>query len=330
MNRFRPTPLVLDTPMETQNTLREFRNRFVTRSKHKTTEPSGSGDTPTDIFAPKTLDEFIGQAKAKKLVRVMVQAAKVENRPLPNTMISGPFGQGKSALARLMVELYGAKVPVIDGTSANKSVPDSGIVIIDEIHNLEPEICDTLNVMLDKGIVHIVGCTTNPGALPAAFRSRFRSIYLEPYEIKDVTFILKNAVKRKGVTARTAFLTNVATRSRFNPRMALNYLALVFDIMAVKKSTVATRQIIDEAFTQLGVDKYGFQTRDYAYMHALPGDGRSVGLQYISAMIQIDEKTIEEEIEPFLMQMGLVDRSSRGRRKIADIAAVHDSIASEG
>lgn len=285
-------------------------NGLIILPTHRTTIPS------QNPFEPSSLKEYVGQERAKSLVDIMIKAAKVENRSLPNILISGSYGQGKTILAKLILKEANQTAKEIDGTSANRLPPSQGQVIIDEAHNLASEIMDTLNVYLDRGGLHIIACTTNPGALTAPFRSRFRPIHLEPYTIKDLTIILKNVIIRKGYTTSKDHLEDIANRSRFTPRTALTNLALIFDIMAIKRERKTTNEILNEAFDNLGVDNVGFLERDRAYLEALPVD-RAVGLQYLSAIIGVDSTTIEEEIEPYLMRLGLVDRTSRGRVKIA-------------
>ncbi len=267
-----------------------------------------------DFLRPQNLNEYVGQPKAKQIVATTVQAALKEQRALPNILISGPFGQGKTILALLMAQEYGKKFPLIDAASVNKNIVESGTVIIDEIHNLDATVCDSLNILLDSHNLHIIGCTTNPGALPSAFRSRFRNIPLGPYSNDDISQILTMALSRKGISSTKTLVYEIAKRSRLNPRISLNNLSFILDVALVKDASLGIH-IIDEAFHQLGIDKDGFSLRDYAYLDAIP-EGRSVGIQYISAVTSIDPKTIEEEIEPYLMQKGLIDRTSRGRHKL--------------
>jgi Holliday junction DNA helicase RuvB len=270
-----------------------------------------------DIFAPTTFDEYIGQAKAKQNVSIMVDAALKEQRPIPNILIDGPFGLGKTTLATLILKRAGIEPVLVDGAAVAKNMP-TGTVIIDEIHNVPPDVCDSLNIALDRGELTVVGCTTTLGALPAAFRSRFRQVHLDLYSVADLTEILEKVAKRKGIQSTKPLLTQVAKRSRFTARIAINYLATIFDYMAVKSESTLTAKTMKEVFENLGLDEFGFLPRDYEYLKALNTE-QPVGLQYLEAMINVDKATIEEEIEPYLMRMGLINRTPRGRLLIKDL-----------
>lgn len=267
-------------------------------------------------FKPQTLEEYVGQEKAKRIVSIIVQAAIKDRRPLPNTMITGPYGQGKTSLARIMADSFDKKIQLIDASSVNKNPLDNGTYIIDEIHNLESSVCDSFNILLDNNDLHIIGCSTDPGQLPAAFRSRFRQIFLENYTESNISTIIRNVLTKKGLSIEGRALKDIAKRSRMNPRVSLNYLAFILDILTLKNQQYITYQIVLDAFKELSVDKEGYSARDYAYLKALPADGRPVGLQYLSAITAIDEKTILSEVEPYLLQQGLIDRTSKGRKLI--------------
>lgn len=271
-----------------------------------------------DVFTPTSFEDYVGQTDVKELAQIMVKAALAEKRRLPNIMIVGEYGLGKTSLAKLVVKGVGLEPTVIDAMSINKAIPTDGTVIIDEIHNLDAEVADTLNIHLDRGRLTIIGCSTDPGALPPAFRSRFRTLVLDNYTDDELTTILSKASHRKGVMAPSSTLRRVAERSRNNARMAINNLAFVFDLMVVRGQKTITDTLVYDAFTKLNIDANGYTKRDYKLLAALPFD-RPVGLQYLSAVTGIDEKTIEEEVEPYLMRTGKLDRTLRGRIKLNDI-----------
>lgn len=277
-----------------------------------------------DIYTPRTFAEYIGQKEAKELAQIMIEAANLERRRLPNIMISGEYGLGKSSLARLIVVGVNQPLRVIDAVNVNKIIPDAGTIIIDEIHNLDSEVADSLNLYLDRGELTIIGCTTDPGKLPAPFRSRFRNLHLTNYTNQDLMKMLKNVCDRKNISlatpivVQTSALFMIAERSRNNARASTSNLAFIFDLMTVQKKTSLTNEVVREGFQKLGIDDKGYQQRDYKIMSAIPSD-RPVGLQYLAAITGIDEKTIEEEIEPYLLRTGKLDRTARGRIKISEI-----------
>jgi Holliday junction DNA helicase RuvB len=271
-----------------------------------------------DIFTPTTFDQYMGQVEAKELARIMVTASRKEKRPLPNILVVGEYGLGKTTLAKIIHREYGIDPVVIDASSINREIPMTGDFLIDEIHNLTPDVADTLNIYLDSGNLRILGCTTDEGQLPSAFRSRFRPLFLQSYSVDDLTSILEAIIKRKGVTATRSTIKMIAARSRFNARQATQYISFIFDYMVVLDQRTITPHLVQEAFAKLGVDDNGFVERDRRFMAALPDD-RAVGLQYLAAITGINEKTIEQEVEPYLLRMGKLDRSSRGRIKMGEI-----------
>lgn len=270
--------------------------------------------TPKDIFSPQSFEDYIGQSEAKQLAQIMVAAAHNERRRLPSIMVVGEYGLGKTSLARIIMRAAGLSERLYDGASINKEFPEPGTFIIDEIHNLETQVADTLNTRIDNGSYTIIGCTNNPGALPSAFRSRFRTLQLHAYTPDDLRIVVRRICERKGIRYTERALNLLAERSRFNARQVIMYLSLVFDIMSVNKTSALNVEVVHEAFSHLGVDSNGLLPRDREYLRVLPN--RPVGLQFLSAVLGIDEKTIEEEVEPFLLRMGLIDRTPRGRVKI--------------
>lgn len=283
----------------------------------QTAESTKPASKDKDVFKPPTFKEFVGQERIKELLDISIKAADNEHRPLPNIMFVGHFGLGKSTLANLTLKEAKLPIRVVDGASVNKNLP-IGTLIIDEIHNLLPETCDSLNIQLDEGNVHIVGCTTNLGVLPEAFRSRFRVYQLERYSAIDLLTITRNICNRKRVTATDLILIDIAKRARENPRHLRTLLSNIFDYMAVKHTKQLTNEITAKVFRLLGVDEKGYLERDKQYVAVLPDD-QPVGLNWLSARLGIDSTTIQEEIEPYLLRTGVIDRTPKGRLKIRDI-----------
>lgn len=273
----------------------------------------------SEIFSPQNFTQYIGQNRAKQIASVLVQSSKIQNKPLSNMLISGPWGTGKTSLAKVIRLETGKSIKIVDASSIS-SIGDLGYdksVIIDEIHNLDPKVADSLNILIDQGTSSIIGCTTNPGALSSAFKSRFRSIELERYNLSDMRQIITHASVRKGIRMDGKTIADVANRSRLNPRTAINNLAFIFDYMVVKGALYVAPRLAQEAFETLGIDTNGFTKRDYEYMSIL--SDKPLGVSNLSSRLGIDPQTIEKEIEPYLLQTGYIDRMPRGRIKLKDI-----------
>lgn len=272
-----------------------------------------------DIFKPQTFDDYVGQEQAKELIKVMLDAAEQEERYYPNLLLTGSAGLGKTSLAQII--LSGIPHRFLAGSSVNECYEElRNFVIIDEIHNVKHEVCDTLNTVIDRGGIVIMGCTTNPGKLPGPFRSRFQTITLEQYTIDDLVEIQRRVLNRKGTLEMDdGLLSVIALRGRGTPRITLKYLAFVMDLMTVNGHNTLTRELLDQAFDMLGVDEQGLLKIDHDYLSAFPTNGRPVGIQYLQAVLAQDKETIEQEIEPYLLQLKLIDRTPRGRQKINNV-----------
>jgi Holliday junction DNA helicase RuvB len=270
------------------------------------------------IFTPQNFDDYVGQERPKAIARLMISASQIEARSLPNILIDGPYGTGKTSLAKIIFQSAGITPRVMDAAAFKGTPFIKHPLIIDEVHNLDSVVADSLNLLIDRGSVQLIACTTSPGQVPAAFKSRFREIHLEPYNLNEIEKILANAVARKNLTMADKTIAEIARRSRLNPRAAIHNLSFIFDWMIVNNNFVPTQKNLEDAFSILGIDKNGLTERDYKYLAALDTD-RSVGLSHLSAMLGLDTKTIEREVEPYLLQLGLVGRMPRGRILLKDL-----------
>lgn len=271
---------------------------------------------------PQTLKEFVGQEKAKEILRIIVDSANKEKRLIPNILLTGAYGHGKTTLAKLIAKRHKKKLKIIDGSIAGSVIkPDPGkIYIVDEAHNIPAKITDSFNIMIDAGELRIVACTTNPGALPAPFRSRFRTIYLTEYQPLDIAKIIQRATNRLEVKIDKTAVDMIANRSKCNPRAALTILDFVREIGSLNSNPEITIIVVLDALNKLGINEIGLTILDRKYLELLRTD-RPVGLQYISSVLSVDSETIQEEIEPYLIRLGIIERTARGRVMVDPAAA---------
>jgi holliday junction DNA helicase RuvB len=287
------------------------------RSIMEVVSPSNSPPRTRNIFMPTSFEEYVGQETIKKLVNIRIKAAKMQGRPLPHFLITGEFGLGKTTFAKLIGKEYSGKN--IIPHDANKmdlfNIPTSGVVIIDEIHNLADAVMDSLNIVMDTyPNLTLIGATTDSGKLTAPFRSRFQILNLQPYSVEDLIKIVTiDYQKRGGIKLSPEQVVQIALRSRMNARQATHNLSLIFDLMAVYEESELTDSTLTESFDLAGLDKYGLRPIDRLYLRALNQQGTPVGIQYISARTGADPATILEEIEPFLLRTGMIERQIRGR-----------------
>jgi len=273
---------------------------------------------PENPLEPRSFSEFIGQDRAKEVLSIIVDSANKEHRIIPNILLTGPYGHGKTTLAKLIVRRHKKDVRIVDGASTDKLLldkPSKGtIYIIDEAHNIPTEVTDSFNIQIDSGNLRVIACTTNPGALPAPFRSRFRSIYLHDYTPVDLERIVFNALLRSKQSATHEAIQMIAARSKLNPRQALTILEFSREVRVLRGDREITADDLREVFYKLDIDDRGLTALDQKYLSLLKYD-TPVGLQFISSILSVDRETIQEEIEPYLIHLGLVERTPRGRKK---------------
>jgi len=266
---------------------------------------------------PRTFDEFVGQKPIKHVLKIIVDAAIKENRNIPNILLTGGFGHGKTTLSKLIVDRFKRSAIIIDGSYAESLLTpnDDAVYIVDEIHNMQPAISDSLNILLDSGKLHLIGCTTSPGKLQAPFRSRFRHLYINDYTENEIGEIVTNAAKRTNLNISEQVAITIAKRSKFNPRNALLILDFVREIVSVENLKTVTQETVEKALDWLQIDKRGLTDLDRKYLETLKYLN-PIGLKYISSILCLDTSTIEEQIEPFLVNSGFVERTPRGRMLI--------------
>lgn len=264
-------------------------------------------------YEPRNFNEFIGQESVKDVLEIIVDSANKEKRLIPNILLTGAYGHGKTTLAKLVAKRHNKKIEILDAAVAGAIITPSKdkIYIIDEAHNLASQLTDTYNILIDTDNLRIIACTTNPGALSAPFRSRFRLLYLVDYTVEDIKRIIQKAAYRAKIKITPKGAEILAQRSKLNPRNALSMLDFTREVMSLTNSKSIGPDEVAYATAKLGIDSLGLNTLDRKYLKLL--SNKPIGLQYISAALAVDIDTILYEVEPYLIQEGLIERTAKGR-----------------
>jgi len=294
---------------------------------------------------PRTLDEFVGQEKIKANLRVFVEAAKQRGEVLDHVLLYGPPGLGKTTLAQILAAEMELEVRLTSGPAFQNSAEliallseqsDRRAIFIDEIHRLNRVIEEHLypamedwrvELVIDKGPAArhfnlqlepftMIGATTRAGLITPALRSRFGIVcHLDFYPPEDLATIVTRSAKLLNVPIDPEGALEIARRSRGTPRAANRLLRRVRDFAQVMGSTEIDRQAADRGLTLLGVDLVGLEPLDRRYLQVICEhfQGGPVGIQNLAVSLGEESDTLEDVVEPFLIQTGLLKRTPRGR-----------------
>ena len=323
------------------------------------TQPSVAASSPAEeefeaTLRPHDFTTYIGQERLKQNLQLAVKAAKKRHEPLDHVLLYGPPGLGKTTMASVIANELGAQIRITSGPAIERAgdlaslltnLQDGDVLFIDEIHRLHRTVEEVLysamedfklDIMLGKGPsarslrldlprFTLIGATTRTGAMAAPLRDRFGHIHrLEFYSAEQISRIIERSAGILGISVDKSGTELLAGRSRLTPRIANRLLKRVRDYADVNGDGIIDTAISTKALKLLEIDELGLDPADRLLLNAVIDNyrGGPVGVETIAALIAEERGTIEDFIEPYLMQIGLLERTPRGR-KVTEKAYKH-------
>ncbi|MEG3344732.1 Holliday junction branch migration DNA helicase RuvB [Pseudoalteromonas sp. B5MOD-1] len=317
-------------------------------------------DSVDRAIRPKLLTDYTGQPHVKQQMEIFIEAARHRCEALDHLLIFGPPGLGKTTLANIVANELNVNIKTTSGPVLEKAgdlaalltnLEEGDVLFIDEIHRLSPQVEEILypamedyqldimigegpaarSIKLDLPPFTLIGATTRAGSLTSPLRDRFGIVQrLEFYSVEDLSKIVARSASFLDLTMCDEGATEIAKRSRGTPRIANRLLRRVRDYTQVKSDGKVNATVAEQALDMIDVDKSGFDYMDRKYLLAIIEKfmGGPVGLDNLAAAIGEEKETIEDVIEPFLIQQGFIQRTPRGRL-VSDIAYLHFGLTPE-